>query len=58
MLDGGEDPGVPQLTTNAVSPVRVPSREETRSSNALTWVAVLLVAGTIIPMLTWWVFSR
>lgn len=58
VLEGGDDPGAPELTPNAVSPVRVPSREETQSSNALTWVAVLLVAGTVIPMLTWWVFSR
>ena len=32
--------------------------EETKESNAFTWVIVLLVVGTIIPMATWWVFSR
>ena len=22
------------------------------------WVVVLLVVGTLVPMITWWVFSR
>jgi uncharacterized protein len=42
----------------AVVPTNIPTREETASSNAFTWVIVLLVVGTIVPMLTWWVFSR
>jgi uncharacterized protein len=36
----------------------VPSREQTETSNAFTWVVVLLVVGTVVPMATWWVFSR
>ena len=36
----------------------IPSREETAGSNAFTWVVVLLVVGSVVPMLTWWVFSR
>jgi uncharacterized protein len=36
----------------------VPSKEDTQSSHALTWVVVLLVIGTVVPMATWWVFSR
>jgi uncharacterized protein len=59
VLSGGEDPGPPQVASAAaVSVVSVPSREETLSSNAFTWVVVLLVVGTVVPMLTWWVFSR
>ena len=59
VLSGGEDPGPPQVASaTTVSPVSVPSREETLSSNAFTWVVVLLVVGTVVPMLTWWVFSR
>lgn len=58
VLDGGEDPGEPALAVNPVATARVPSREQTLSSNAKTWVVVLLVVGTIVPMLTWWVFSR
>lgn len=59
VLEGKADPGPPQVAADiAVSPVRVPSHEETQSSNAFTWVVVLLVVGTVVPMLTWWVFSR
>ncbi|SAY39281.1 photosystem II repair protein Psb32 [Candidatus Synechococcus spongiarum] len=59
VLAGGEDPGPPVLEV-AMPAARsnVPSHEETAASNALTWVAVLLGLGTVIPMLTWWVFSR
>ena len=39
-------------------PTNIPTQEETESSNATTWIVVLLVLGTIIPMATWWVFSR
>ncbi|MXZ83257.1 MAG: TPM domain-containing protein [Synechococcus sp. SB0666_bin_14] len=59
VLAGGKDPGPPVL--EAAMPAarsNVPSHEETSASNALTWVAVLLGLGTVIPMLTWWVFSR
>lgn len=59
VLEGKADPGPPQVAADIVaSPVRVPSHEETQSSNAFTWVVVLLVVGTVVPMLTWWVFSR
>lgn len=59
VLAGEEDPGPPALAA-AVPAVRsnVPSHAETAASNALTWMAVLLGLGTVIPMLTWWVFSR
>lgn len=55
---GLEDPGEPLMAHNPVAMARVPSREQTLSSNATTWIVVLLVVGTIVPMLTWWVFSR
>ena len=58
VLDGGEDPGEP-VEPELVTPVsNVPTREETAGSNAFTWVVVLLVVGSVVPMLTWWVFSR
>ena len=58
VLQGGEDSGVPQAA-EVISPAsNVPSREQTESSNAFTWVVVLLVVGTVVPMATWWVFSR
>ena len=58
VLQGGEDPGEPVVAAAVAVPSNVPSREETAASNAFTWVVVLLVMGTIVPMLTWWVFSR
>ncbi len=58
VLEGGEDPGEPVVQEATVVASNIPSREETRSSNAFTWVVVLLVVGTLVPMLTWWVFSR
>ncbi|WP_259722590.1 photosystem II repair protein Psb32 [Synechococcus sp. CS-1328] len=58
VLQGGEDPGDAAEAEVVSLPSNVPSREETASSNAFTWVIVLLVVGTLVPMLTWWVFSR
>jgi uncharacterized protein len=58
VLAGGEDPGEPVeeiLTTPART---VPTQEETAKSNAFTWIVALLAVGTIVPMLTWWIFSR
>jgi uncharacterized protein len=58
VLRGGEDPGEPMIQDSVVVESNVPTREETASSNAFTWVVVLLVVGSVVPMLTWWVFSR
>jgi uncharacterized protein len=59
VLQGGEDPGEPaEPAETLVSVSNVPTAEETRDSNAFTWVVVLLVVGSVVPMLTWWVFSR
>lgn len=58
VLAGGEDPGPPLTAEVQAVPTNIPSQEETANSNALTWVLVLLVVGSIVPMLTWWVFSR
>lgn len=58
VLQGGEDPGPPVIQDDQVALTNVPTKEETSESNAFTWVAVLLIVGTVVPMLTWWVFSR
>jgi uncharacterized protein len=59
VLRGGEDPGEPAQQEEAPALVStVPSKEETQGSHAFTWVVVLLVIGTVVPMATWWVFSR
>jgi uncharacterized protein len=58
VLQGGEDPGEPVDAEVAVPVTNIPTAEETREGNGLTWVVVLLVVGSVVPMLTWWVFSR
>ena len=58
VLNGGEDPGPPVQVERVALPTNVPTAEETQESNAFTWVVVLLVVGTIVPMATWWIFSR
>jgi len=58
VLRGGEDPGEPEVAAEAVVTTNIPTREETERSNGFTWVVVLLVVGSVVPMLTWWVFSR
>jgi len=58
VLQGGEDPGEPEIAEQVTLASNVPTQEETSESNAFTWVVVLLVVGTVVPMLTWWVFSR
>lgn len=58
VLQGGEDPGEPVEAEVAVPVSNIPTAEETREGNGLTWVVVLLVVGSVVPMVTWWVFSR
>lgn len=58
VLRGGDDPGEPEEAQVVVAPTNVPTQEETAASHAFTWVVVLLVVGSVVPMLTWWVFSR
>ena len=57
VLNGGEDPGPPVQLERISNPSNIPTAEETGESNAFTWVVVLLVVGTIVPMATWWIFS-
>jgi uncharacterized protein len=58
VLASGEDPGPPEVAEAPLVATNVPTREETAESNAFTWVVVLLVVGSVVPMVTWWVFSR
>ena len=58
VLSGAEDPGAPAVKTATVVPTNVPTRRQTAESRALIWVVGLLGLGTLVPMLTWWVFSR
>lgn len=58
VLQGEADPGPPQLIERLPVESNIPTAEETASSNAFLWVVVLLVVGTLVPMITWWIFSR
>ena len=58
VISGAEDPGPPEELNSNVLTASFPSEDETLQSNALTWVIILLAVGTIVPMATWWVFSR
>jgi uncharacterized protein len=58
VLQGGEDPGDPAEAEVVVPVSNIPTAEQTREGNGLTWVVVLLVVGSVVPMVTWWVFSR
>ena len=58
VLAGGEDPGEPVEETVVAPASTIPTLEETAKSNAFTWIIGLLAVGTIVPMLTWWIFSR
>ena len=58
VLSGGEDPGPPKEIERVTLPTNIPTKAETEESDATKWVIILLVLGTIIPMATWWVFSR
>lgn len=59
VLQGEPDPGEPVQPVSAEPiPTNVPSQADTEASRAWVWITVLLVVGTLVPMLTWWVFSR
>ncbi len=56
VLSGQEDPGPPEVkeTVNTESTFATP--EETKESNAITWVIVLVIASTVIPMATYYLY--
>ena len=58
VLSGADDPGPPQELEQPVLVTSIPTKAETAAGSGFTWVVILLVVGTIVPMLTWWVFSR
>lgn len=58
VLQGEADPGESSAAVVVAERSSVPSREETVASKAWIWITVLLVVGTLVPMFTWWVFSR
>jgi uncharacterized protein len=57
VLAGQEDPGAPEVAELTVPERNFATPEETKESNALVWVGVLLVLSTAIPMATYWFYQ-
>jgi uncharacterized protein len=58
VLSGKPDPGAPQLAENIAVERTFKSAEETDTNNATVWVVGLLLAATIIPMVTYYLYVR
>nr|WP_250122335.1 TPM domain-containing protein [Chroococcidiopsis sp. CCMEE 29] len=58
VLSGQPDPGAPQVTETVPVEGTFKSAEETNSGNATIWVVGLLIAATIIPMATYYLYVR
>lgn len=58
VLSGKEDPGPPQLTQAVSVESSFKAKEETETSNATIWVIGLLLAATVIPMATYYLYVR
>jgi uncharacterized protein len=58
VLSGQEDPGPPEVQDNVQVEGTFASREETKESNAIPWVIGLLIAATVIPMVTYYWYVR
>jgi uncharacterized protein len=58
VLSGKADPGAPQLAENIAVERTFKSAEETDTNNATIWVVGLLLAATIIPMVTYYLYVR
>jgi uncharacterized protein len=58
VLSGKPDPGAPQLAENIAVERTFKSAEETDTNNATIWVVGLLLAATIIPMVTYYLYVR
>lgn len=58
VLSGKPDPGPPQIASNVSTESTFKSAEETDTGNATVWVIGLLLAATIIPMATYYLYVR
>lgn len=56
VLSGQPDPGPPQITNNVQVEGTFKKAEETDQGNATVWVVGLLIAATIIPMATYYIY--
>lgn len=57
VLSGQPDPGPPLIASNIQTESNFATPEETASSNATIWVIGLLVAATVIPMATYFLYQ-
>lgn len=57
ILAGQPDPGAPKLEEIVQTEGTFATPEETKSSNAVAWVIGLLVAATVIPMATYYLYQ-
>ena len=58
VLSGEPDPGPPQIVANVSTERTFKTAEETGSSNATVWVIGFLIAATIIPMPTYYLYVK
>ncbi|MBD2461753.1 TPM domain-containing protein [Oscillatoria sp. FACHB-1407] len=57
VLSGQPDPGPPVIVANVQTEGTFATPEETKQSNATVWVIGLLVAATVIPMATYYLYQ-
>ncbi|MBV8885815.1 MAG: TPM domain-containing protein, partial [Chroococcidiopsidaceae cyanobacterium CP_BM_RX_35] len=57
VLSSQPDPGPPQIAETIKTEGTFKSSEETEASNATIWVIGLLVAATVIPMATYYLYQ-
>ncbi|PPS39128.1 photosystem II repair protein Psb32 [Chroococcidiopsis sp. TS-821] len=58
VLSGKEDPGPPQVAQTVSVAGTFKAKDETDTGNATIWVVGLLIAATVIPMATYYLYVR
>ncbi len=58
VLSGETDPGPPQMVSSVSTERTFKTAEETDTSNATVWVVGFLIAATIIPMATYYLYVK
>ncbi|WP_322742302.1 photosystem II repair protein Psb32 [Gloeocapsopsis crepidinum] len=58
ILSGKEDPGPPQIAQTVSVEGTFKAKDETDTNNATIWVIGLLLAATVIPMATYYLYVR
>jgi uncharacterized protein len=58
VLSGEPDPGPPEIVANVSTERTFKTAEETDTNNATIWVVGFLIAATIIPMATYYLYVK